>query len=57
MTFLFFVLGLEARREFDLGKPVGIVGTALLITWLSRGRLRPTAGWGRRRRCRRERRR
>ena len=28
------------------GKPLGIVGTALLVTWLSRGRLRPTAGWG-----------
>jgi protein-disulfide isomerase len=28
------------------GKPSGIVGTALLVTWLSRGRLRPTVGWG-----------
>jgi protein-disulfide isomerase len=28
------------------GKPLGIVGTALLVTRLSRGRLRPTAGWG-----------
>jgi hypothetical protein len=28
------------------GKPLGIVGTARLVTWLSRGRLRPTAGWG-----------
>ena len=28
------------------GKPLGIVGTALLVTWLSRGRLRPTVGWG-----------
>src|ERR687898_294748 len=28
------------------GKPLGIVGTGLLVTWLSRGRLRPTAGWG-----------
>ena len=28
------------------GKPLGIVGTALLVTWLSGGRLRPTAGWG-----------
>jgi len=28
------------------GKPLSIVGTALLVTWLSRGRLRPTAGWG-----------
>jgi Na+/H+ antiporter NhaA len=47
-------LGRAARRPITLGvlvgyavgKPVGIVGTALLITWLSRGRLRPTAGWG-----------
>ena len=28
------------------GKPLAIVGTALLVTWLSRGRLRPTVGWG-----------
>jgi Na+/H+ antiporter NhaA len=28
------------------GKPLGTVGTALLVIWLSRGRLRPTAGWG-----------
>ena len=28
------------------GKPLGIVGTSLLVTWLSRGRLRPTVGWG-----------
>jgi Na+/H+ antiporter 1 len=28
------------------GKPLGIVGTALLVTRLSRGRLRPTVGWG-----------
>jgi Na+/H+ antiporter NhaA len=28
------------------GKPLGIVGTGLLVTWLSRGRLRPTVGWG-----------
>src|SRR3954452_2460234 len=28
------------------GKPLSIVATALLVTWLSRGRLRPTAGWG-----------
>jgi Na+/H+ antiporter NhaA len=26
------------------GKPVGIAGTALLVTSLSHGRLRPTAG-------------
>src|SRR3954452_6798465 len=28
------------------GKPLGIVGTALLLSWLSHGRLRPTVGWG-----------
>jgi protein-disulfide isomerase len=28
------------------GKPLGIVGTAMLVTRLSRGRLRPTVGWG-----------
>jgi Na+/H+ antiporter NhaA len=28
------------------GKPLSIAGTALLVSWLSRGRLRPTAGWG-----------
>jgi Na+/H+ antiporter NhaA len=28
------------------GKPLGIVATALLVTWLSRGRVRPTVGWG-----------
>jgi protein-disulfide isomerase len=28
------------------GKPLGIVATAWLVTWLSRGRLRPTVGWG-----------
>jgi Na+/H+ antiporter NhaA len=28
------------------GKPLGIAGAALLVTWLSRGRLRPTVGWG-----------
>jgi Na+/H+ antiporter NhaA/predicted DsbA family dithiol-disulfide isomerase len=31
---------------YAAGKPLGIVGTALLVTWLSRGRLRPTVGWG-----------
>lgn len=29
-----------------LGKPVGILGAALLTTRLSRGRLRPPVGWG-----------
>jgi Na+/H+ antiporter NhaA len=28
------------------GKPLGIGGAALLVTGLSRGRLRPTVGWG-----------
>jgi protein-disulfide isomerase len=28
------------------GKPLGIAGTALLVTRLSHGRLRPTVGWG-----------
>ncbi len=30
---------------YVLGKPVAIVGTAWLLTRLSRGRLRPTVGW------------
>jgi Na+/H+ antiporter NhaA len=30
---------------YVLGKPVGIVGTSALVTWLSRGRLRPPVGW------------
>src|SRR4029453_8131537 len=28
-----------------LGKPVGILGVSLLVTRLSRGRLRPPVGW------------
>ena len=48
------VLERAARSPITLGvllgyvasKPLSIVGTALLVTWLSRGRLRPTAGWG-----------
>jgi Na+/H+ antiporter NhaA len=28
-----------------VGKPVGIGGTAALVTWVSRGRLRPPVGW------------
>jgi Na+/H+ antiporter NhaA len=28
------------------GKPVGTAGCAWLVTWLSRGRLRPPVGWG-----------
>jgi Na+/H+ antiporter NhaA len=31
---------------YCLGKPVGIAGTASLVTVLSRGRLRPPVGWG-----------
>lgn len=31
---------------YVVGKPLGIVATAFLVTWLSRGRLRPTVGWG-----------
>ncbi|WP_051941644.1 Na+/H+ antiporter NhaA [Phaeacidiphilus oryzae] len=31
---------------YVLGKPVGIVGTAAVTGWLSRGRLRPPVGWG-----------
>jgi Na+/H+ antiporter NhaA len=27
------------------GKPIGIVGLSALVTWLSRGRLRPPVGW------------
>jgi len=30
---------------YVLGKPVGMTGTALLVTKLSRGRLRPPVGW------------
>jgi Na+/H+ antiporter NhaA len=29
-----------------VGKPVGTAGCAWLVTWLSRGRLRPPVGWG-----------
>jgi hypothetical protein len=66
MTFFFFVVGLEARREFDLGElrerrrfavplVAGIGGTSLSpSTWpRTRGVLLPTAGA---RRCRRTRR-
>ncbi|MET8631706.1 Na+/H+ antiporter NhaA [Streptomyces sp. NPDC004680] len=31
---------------FVLGKPLGIVISAALTTWASRGRLRPQVGWG-----------
>jgi Na+/H+ antiporter NhaA len=30
---------------YVLGKPVGIAGTSFLVTWLSKGKLRPPAGW------------
>jgi Na+/H+ antiporter NhaA len=30
---------------YVVGKPVGIVGFSWLVTWLSRGRLRPPVGW------------
>jgi Na+/H+ antiporter NhaA len=30
---------------YVIGKPVGIAGTSSLITWFSRGRLRPPVGW------------
>jgi Na+/H+ antiporter NhaA len=31
---------------YCVGKPIGIAGTASLVTVLSRGRLRPPVGWG-----------
>jgi Na+/H+ antiporter NhaA len=30
---------------YVVGKPVGITGVSLLVTWLTRGRLRPPVGW------------
>ena len=42
---------------YVVGKPLGIVGTALLVTRLSRGRLRPAGRLGRRPRRRHDRRR
>jgi Na+/H+ antiporter NhaA len=30
---------------YVLGKPVGITGTSYLVTWLSKGKLRPPVGW------------
>jgi protein-disulfide isomerase len=30
---------------YVVGKPVGIIGMSLLITWVSGGRLRPPVGW------------
>jgi Na+/H+ antiporter NhaA len=30
---------------YVLGKPLGITGTSILVTWLSKGRLRPPVGW------------
>lgn len=31
---------------YVLGKPLGILGASVVTAWLSRGRLRPPAGWG-----------
>ncbi|MEU1601289.1 Na+/H+ antiporter NhaA [Streptomyces sp. NPDC005708] len=31
---------------YVLGKPLGILGASAATAWLSRGRLRPSAGWG-----------
>jgi Na+/H+ antiporter NhaA len=30
---------------YVVGKPVGTVGTAWLLTWITRGRIRPPVGW------------
>jgi Na+/H+ antiporter NhaA len=30
---------------YVVGKPVGVLGSSWLLTWLSRGRLRPPVGW------------
>jgi Na+/H+ antiporter NhaA len=30
---------------YVLGKPIGIIGSTWLVTWLSRGRVRPPVGW------------
>jgi Na+/H+ antiporter NhaA len=30
---------------YVIGKPVGITGTSYLVTWLSKGKLRPPVGW------------
>ncbi len=30
---------------YVLGKPIGVTGVSALVTWLSRGRLRPPVGW------------
>ena len=30
---------------YVIGKPVGVVGGAALVTWVSRGKLRPPIGW------------
>ena len=30
---------------YVLGKPLGITGTSYLVTWLSKGKLRPPVGW------------
>ncbi|HEX6471504.1 MAG TPA: Na+/H+ antiporter NhaA [Streptosporangiaceae bacterium] len=36
---------LGVMAGYVVGKPVGIVGLSWLVTWLSRGRLRPPVGW------------
>ncbi|WP_436531260.1 Na+/H+ antiporter NhaA [Actinoplanes sp. HUAS TT8] len=30
---------------YVLGKPIAVTGVSALVTWLSRGRMRPVAGW------------
>ncbi|GAA2712781.1 Na+/H+ antiporter NhaA [Actinoplanes palleronii] len=30
---------------YTLGKPIAVTGVSVLVTWLSRGRVRPMAGW------------
>ncbi|NVI91511.1 Na+/H+ antiporter NhaA [Actinomadura sp. BRA 177] len=30
---------------YVVGKPIGLLGSSWLVTWLSRGRLRPPVGW------------
>jgi hypothetical protein len=37
---------LKTLVGYVAGKPLGVVGMALIVAWLSRGRLRPTVGWG-----------
>jgi protein-disulfide isomerase len=30
---------------YTVGKPIAVVGTAYVVTWVSRGRIRPPVGW------------